>query len=341
MSTSTIRDGFSGTVGNTPLIRLRRLSQATGCEILGKAEFLNPGGSVKDRAALGILEDAEARGLLRPGATIVEGTAGNTGIGLTHVGLARGYQTVIVIPNTQSPEKIEFLRALGADVRPVPPAPYSNPENYNHVAKRLAEENGWFWANQFDNTANRAYHEKTTGPELWEQTGGTITGFSASVGTGGTLAGTARALKARNPSIRTVCADPYGASMWSWFKHGHTDIDDGDSVAEGIGQNRVTANIKDAPIDEAFRIPDTLAIEILYHLLREEGLYLSLSSAINVAGALRLARKHGPGQIIATILCDGGQRYQSRLWNREWLEQKNLVPQTTGLGFLDLLDQVV
>jgi len=334
-----VASGIAGALGNTPLIRLRKLSEATGCEILGKAEFLNPGGSVKDRAALGIIEDAERRGLLKSGSTIVEGTAGNTGIGLTLVGAAKGYRTVIVIPNTQSPEKIEFLRAIGADVRPVPPAPYSNPGNYNHVAKALAEEiPGAYWANQFDNTANRDFHRQTTGPEIWNQTAGRVNAFVASVGTGGTLAGVALALKERNPEVRIACADPYGASMWSWFTRGDTEIDDGDSVAEGIGQNRVTLNLVDAPVDEAYRIPDSLAIEILYHLLREEGLFLSLSSAINVAGALKIARKYGPGQTIVTILCDSGQRYLSRLFNTEWLAEENLVPKATGLEFLEQVD---
>src|SRR6266850_814562 len=236
--------GVAGCVGRTPLLRLRRLSELTDCEILGKAEFMNPGGSVKDRAALGIIEDAEAHGELEPGATIVEGTAGNTGIGLTIVGQAKGYRTVIVIPDTQSEEKITLLRTLGAEVITVPEKPYSDPGNYNRQAQRLAEENGWYWANQFDNVANRLAHYKTTGPEIWEQTSGEVTAFVASVGTGGTLAGTSMFLKQQNPEIKTVCADPYGAAMYSWFKQGDLKTKDGDSVAEGIGQTRVTENLK-------------------------------------------------------------------------------------------------
>src|SRR5712675_3596531 len=236
--------GVEGHIGHTPLLRLRRLSELTGCEILGKAEFMNPGGSVKDRAALGIIEEAEARGVLRPGATIVEGTAGNTGIGLVVVGLAKGYRTVIVIPETQSVEKISLLRTLGAEVITVPEKPYSNPGNYNRHAERLAQENGWYWANQFDNVANRLAHYKTTGPEIWEQTSATITGFVASVGTGGTLAGTALFLKQQNPKIKSVCADPYGAAMYSWFKNGNLETKDGDSFAEGIGSVRVTKIIE-------------------------------------------------------------------------------------------------
>ncbi len=331
-----IKNGFCGTIGNTPLIRIPSLSEATGCEILGKAEFLNPGGSVKDRAAMGIVEDAEQRGLLKPGGTIVEGTAGNTGIGLALVGNARGYRTIIVIPDTQSQEKINLLRAIGAEVRPVPAAPYKDPANYNHVARRLAEEidNG-FWANQFDNTANREYHVRTTGPEIYRQTGGDVTAFVASVGTGGTLAGVSTYLKEKKKDICTVCADPYGAAMWSWFKHGHLDIDDGDSVAEGIGQGRVTRNLESAPIDEAFRIHDRVMIKMLYHLLETEGLFLSASSAINLCGAVKLARERGPGQVITTILCDDGQRYLSRLYNPDWLKSEGLDPTRRGLDFLD------
>jgi len=298
--------GVDRHVGNTPLIRLRRLSELTGCEILGKAEFMNPGGSVKDRAALGIIEDAEARGLLQPGGTIIEGTAGNTGIGLTIIGHARGYHSVIVIPETQSREKIDLLRALGAEVLTVPEKPYSNPGNYNHVARRLAEEKGWFWANQFDNTANRLIHYRTTGPEVWEQTGGKVTAFVSAVGTGGTLGGTTLYLKERNPQVFVGCADPYGAAMWSWFINGNTDTNDGDSFAEGIGQGRVTKNLEGIAMDGAWRIPDQDALTILYQLLRQEGLFLGLSSGINVAGAVRLALERGRGQTIVTILCDSG-----------------------------------
>ena len=318
--------GIEKHVGNTPLIRLRRLSELTGCEILGKAEFMNPGGSVKDRAALGIITDAEERGLLKPGATIVEGTAGNTGIGLTVVGHAKGYRTVIVIPETQSPEKITLLRTLGAEVITVPEKPYSEPGNYNRVAQRLAEEKGWFWANQFDNTANRLAHYKTTGPEIWEQTDGKVSAFVSAVGTGGTLAGTALFLKEKNPQVNIVCADPFGAAMWSWFTHGNTDTKDGDSEAEGIGQSRVTKNLEGIVVDRAYRIPDQEAVTIVYQLLREEGIFLGLSSGINIAGAVRLARERGPGQTIVTILCDSGHKYQSKLFNAVWLKEHNLDP---------------
>lgn len=316
--------GLDRHVGKTPLIRLRRLSELTGCEILGKAEFMNPGGSVKDRAALGIIEDAEARGVLQPGGTIVEGTAGNTGIGLTVIGHAKGYRSVIVIPETQSPEKIHLLRALGAEVLPVPEKPYSNPGNYNHVARRMAEEKGWFWANQFDNTANRLIHYRTTGPEIWEQTDGKVSAFVSAVGTGGTLGGTTLYLKERNPKVFVGCADPYGAAMWSWFTNGNTETNDGDSFAEGIGQGRVTKNLESISVDGAWRIPDQDALTILYQLLREEGLFLGLSSGINVAGALRLALERGPGQTIVTILCDSGAKYQSRIFNPEWLAANGL-----------------
>src|SRR6266566_6233987 len=317
--------GVEGHIGHTPLLRLRRLSELTGCEILGKAEFMNPGGSVKDRAALGIIEDAEARGLLRPGATIVEGTAGNTGIGLTMVGQAKGYRTVIVIPETQSVEKITLLRTLGAKVITVPEKPYSDPGNYNRQAQRLAEENGWYWANQFDNLANRLAHYKTTGPEIWEQTSGEVTGFVASVGTGGTLAGASMFLKEQNPKIKTVCADPYGAAMFSWFKHGNLETRDGDSFAEGIGQMRVTENLKGIVIDDAYRVTDQNALSIIHRLLGEEGIFVGLSSGINLAGALRLAKENGPGQVIVTLLCDSGIRYMSRIFNPEWLRAHGLT----------------
>ncbi len=323
---ATSYHGVDGQVGNTPLIRLRRLSEVTGCEILGKAEFLNPGGSVKDRAAYGIITDAEEREILRPGATIVEGTAGNTGIGLTLIGRARGYRTVIVIPNTQSPEKIHLLRTLGAEVIAVPDKPYKDPDNYNHVARRLAEERGWFWANQFDNTANRTAHYRTTGPEIWKQTNGQVSAFAAAVGTGGTLAGTTKYLKEQNRRIAAVCADPYGAAMWSWFTHGNTETNDGDSIAEGIGQGRVTKNIEGIAIDAAWRIPDQVGLTIVYQLLREEGLFLGLSSGINIAGAAQWAREHGPGHTIVTILCDSGHKYQSTLFNQQWLESNHLDP---------------
>ncbi len=316
--------GVDHHVGNTPLVRIRCLSELTGCDILGKAEFMNPGGSVKDRAALGIILDAEAKGLLQPGGTIVEGTAGNTGIGLTVIGHAKGYRSVIVIPENQSQAKFDLLRALGAELHIVPEKPYSNPGNYNHVARRLAEERGWFWANQFDNTANRLAHYRTTGPEIWQQTGGEVTAFVSAVGTGGTLAGTSLYLTEQNPRITIGCADPYGAAMWSWFTNGNTETNDGDSFAEGIGQSRVTKNLEGLAVDNAWRIPDQDALTILYYLLREEGLFLGLSSGINLAGAVRMALQRGPKQVIATILCDSGGKYQSKLFNPEWLAANGL-----------------
>lgn len=316
--------GVDRHIGRTPLIRLRKLSELTGCEILGKAEFMNPGGSVKDRAAMGIIEEAETEGKLLPGNTIVEGTAGNTGIGLTVVGLAKSYRTVIVIPETQSVEKISLLRTLGAEVITVPEKPYSDPGNYNHQAGRMAEENGWFWANQFDNVANRLAHYRTTGPEIWEQTSGDVTAFVSAVGTGGTLGGTSLFLKERNPKTTVVCADPYGAAMWSWFHNGNLETKDGDSYAEGIGQSRVTKNLENIEVDIAYRIEDQTALTILYQLLREEGLFLGLSSGINIAGAVRLARERGPGQVITTLLCDSGGRYMSKIFNKDWLTAHDL-----------------
>src|SRR5215472_116724 len=284
---SAMYSGIDGYVGNTPLIRLRRLSELTDCEILGKAEFTNPGGSVKDRAAYGIITDAEQRRLLKPGATIIEGTAGNTGIGLAVIGHARGYPLVIVIPETQSPEKLSLLRTLGADVIAVPEKPYRDPENYNRIARRLAEERGWFWANQFDNTANREAHYRSTGPEIWKQTDSKVTAFVAAVGTGGTLAGVSTYLKEQNPNVKIVCADPYGAAMWSWFTNGNLETNDGDSIAGGIGQGRVTKNVEGTKVDRAYRIPDQTGLAMVYQLLREEGLFLGLSSGINIAGAVR------------------------------------------------------
>ena len=318
--------GVESHIGGTPLIRLRRLSELTGSEILGKAEFMNPGGSVKDRAALGIIADAESTGQLRPGDTIVEGTAGNTGIGLAVVGHAKGYHTVIVIPETQSPEKISLLRTLGAEVLTVPEKPYSDPGNYNRIAKRLSEEKGWFWANQFDNIANRLAHYRSTGPEIWQQTAGEVSAFVSAVGTGGTLAGTALYLKERDHDVAVICADPYGAAMWSWFTNGHTEVKDGESYAEGIGQTRVTKNLEGIIVDRAYRIPDQTALTIVYQLLREEGLFLGLSSGINIAGAVQYARERGPGQTVVTLLCDSGLKYQSKLFNAEWLAAHYLDP---------------
>lgn len=308
------------------MVCLRRLSELTGCKILGKAEFMNPGGSVKDRTAHGIITRAEEAGKLKPGDTIVEGTAGNTGIGLTIVGRARGYPTIIVIPDTQSVEKIQLLRTLGARVITVPEKPYSDPGNYNRQAQRLAQENDWFWANQFDNTDNRLAHYETTGPEIWEQTCGGVNAFVSSIGTGGTLAGTTQFLKERNPGILAVCADPFGAAMWSWFTHGNLDTHDGDSLAEGIGQMRVTKNLEGIVMDKAYRIRDQTALTIIHHLLRDEGLFVGLSTGINLAGAARLARERGPGQVIATVLCDSGIRYMSKVFNRDWLKEHQLDP---------------
>ena len=318
-----VRDGFIGAIGNTPLIRLRGPSAATGCEILGKAEFLNPGGSVKDRAALYIVLDAEKRGLLKPGGTVVEGTAGNTGIGLALVGNARGYRTVIVIPETQSREKKDMLRLCGAELREVPAVPYRNPGNYVHVSERLAKELGAYWANQWDNTANREGHIASTGPEIWTQTGGRIDGFTCAIGTGGTLAGVSLFLKSKNERIRIAVADPAGAAMYSWFKHGELKSE-GSSVTEGIGQGRVTKNIEGAPVDEAYRIPDEEALKVLFDLLKHEGLCLGGSSGINVAGAIRLAKDLGPGHTVVTILADSGTRYQSKLFNPAFLTGKGL-----------------
>ena len=318
-----VSDGLVGSIGNTPLIRLRGPSQLTGCEILGKAEFLNPGGSVKDRAALYMILDAEKRGLLKPGGVIVEGTAGNTGIGLALVGNARGYRTVIVIPETQSKEKKDMLRLCGAELREVPAVPYKDPDNYVHVSERVAKEVGGFWANQWDNTANRDGHFRSTGPEIWEQTEGKVDGFTCAIGTGGTLAGVSMFLKQKNPAIRTAAADPMGAAMYSWIKHGELKSE-GSSITEGIGLGRVTRNIEGAPVDYAYRIPDAEALPLLFSLLKEEGLCLGGSSGINVAGAIRLARDLGPGRTVVTVLADSGTRYQSKLFNRAFLEEKGL-----------------
>ncbi|BBK30841.1 cysteine synthase A [Stella humosa] len=324
-----IRDGFTGTIGRTPLIKLRRASEETGCTILGKAEFLNPGGSVKDRAALSIIRDAERRGLLRPGGVIVEGTAGNTGIGLALVANALGYRTVIVMPETQSQEKKDMLRLCGADLRLVPAVPYSNPDNYIKQSGRLAEAmaktepNGAVWANQFDNVANRQAHIDTTGPEIWEQTDGKVDAFTCSVGSGGTLVGTGMALKARNKDVKIVLADPMGAALYNFYAHGELKSEGG-SITEGIGQGRITKNLEDASIDDQFQVTDEEALPIIFNLIREEGLVLGGSSGINVGGAIKLARKLGPGHTIVTILCDGGARYQSKLFNPAFLREKNL-----------------
>lgn len=318
-----VRNGFTDTIGNTPLIKLRRASEETGCTILGKAEFLNPGGSVKDRAALYIIRDAEDQGLLSPGGTIVEGTAGNTGIGITLVGNALGYKSVIVIPDTQSQEKKDTLRLVGADLREVPAVPYKNPDNYVHVSERLAKELGGLWANQFDNTANRRAHVEGTAPEIWDQTDGTVDGFICSAGTGGTVAGVGIGLKERNKDVVIGLADPGGSALYGFYANGELKAD-GTSITEGIGQGRITANLQDAPIDTAFRIPDEEALPILFNLLIEEGLCLGGSSGTNIAGAIRLAKQMGPGHTIVTVLCDYGTRYQSKLFNPAFLREKGL-----------------
>jgi len=316
-------------IGHTPLITLKRASEITGCTILGKAEFLNPGGSVKDRAALAIVEDAVARGLLRSGGTIVEGTAGNTGIGLALVANALGYRTVIVIPDTQSQEKKDMLRMSGTELVEVPARPYSDPGNYVHVSERLAAQlarqdpNGAVWANQFDNAANRGGHERTTGPEIWDETGGRLDGFICAVGTGGTLAGVGRALKARDPQVRIGIADPMGSALFNFYDHGELKSS-GSSITEGIGQGRITANLVGAPIDFACQVDDGEALEIVFDLAEHEGLLLGGSSGVNVAGAMRLARHLGPGHTVATILCDSGARYASKLFNPDFLRSKGL-----------------
>src|SRR5215213_8131681 len=326
-------DGFAGAVGQTPLIRLRRASEATGCEILGKAEFMNPGGSVKDRAALGIIEDAERRGQLVPGqpGTVVEGTAGNTGIGLTLVANARGYRSIIVVPNTQSREKLDFLRMIGADLRLIPPAPYKSPGHYVHVSRGIAEEMAAagervIWANQFGNLANGEAHEATTGPEVWDQTAGRVDAFTCSCGTGGTLVGVARALKARKPGVRIVLADPLGSGLYSWVKTGEVKAE-GTSITEGIGQaTAVPGNLEPARelIDDAVQIPDPEALEQVFDLQQHEGLSVGGSAGINVAAAIRVAREMGPGHTVVTVLCDGGARYQSKLFNPDFLREKSL-----------------
>ena len=322
----TIRAGFVDAVGNTPLLRLAGLSRETGCEILGKAEFMNPGGSVKDRAAKWIVLDAEARGLLAPGGTVVEGTAGNTGIGLAHVCHARGYRLIVLMPDNQSREKYQMLEALGAEVRKVPVVPYSNPAQYQHQAGRLAQElPNAVWSNQFDNTANRRAHVESTGPEIWAQTGGRVDAFVASSGTGGTLAGTSEFLKGRNAKIRTVLADPPGSSLYEFVRNGEVKATGKGSITEGIGIARVTANFKDAPVDSAVHVEDPETVQMVYRLLHEEGLFLGSTSGINVATAVRVARELGPGHTIVTILCDGGAKYASRLYDRAWLTEKGLL----------------
>src|ERR1700736_6220423 len=320
-----VSDGFAGAVGNTPLIRLRRASEESGCEILGKAEFMNPGGSVKDRAASAIVADYESRGQLPPGGTVVEGTAGNTGIGLAHVCNARGYRCVIVMPDNQSPEKYQLLQMLAAQVHKVPAVPYSNPNQYQKVAQRLAASlPNAMWSNQFDNTANRETHARTTGPEIWAQTNGRIDAFVAASGTGGTFAGVAEFLKSRRREIRCVLADPPGSSLYNFVRSGTLKATGSGSITEGIGIGRIPANLEGAPIDDAVHVADADSVRWVYRLLCEEGLFLGSTSGINVAAAMRVARELGPGHVIVTVLCDGGAKYQSRLFNREWLPDKGL-----------------
>ncbi len=324
-----IRDGFIDAIGSTPMIRLRKASEMTGCTILGKAEFLNPGGSVKDRAALAIIEDAEQRGALKPGGVIVEGTAGNTGIGLALVGNARGYRTVIVMPETQSQEKKDMLRLCGADLRLVPAVPYANPGNYVRYSESLAKElavsepNGVLWANQFDNQANRLGHYRTTGQEIWRQTDGKVDAFTCAVGTGGTLAGVGMALKERNADVRIFLSDPMGSALFNWYDHGELKAE-GSSITEGIGQGRVTRNLEGAPIDGQVRVTDEEALPMIFHMLAREGLCLGGSSGINIMGAVKVARQLGPGHVVVTVLADYGTRYQSKLFNPTFLRERNL-----------------
>jgi cysteine synthase A len=328
-------DGFAGAIGNTPLIRLPKLSAAIGREIFGKAEYLNPGGSVKDRAALGIITDFESRGLLQPGGVVVEGTAGNTGIGLTLVGNARGYRSVIVMPDDQAPEKYALLRTYGAELHVVPAAPFTNDANYYHVARRMAESiPGAVWANQFENTANRDAHERTTGPEIIAQTGGRLDAFVAAAGTGGTIAGTGRALKAHDPAIRVVLCDPYGSALYNFVKRGEL-VAEGDSNAEGIGIKRLVANFAGAPVDDAVRVDDRTMIAMAHWLVREEGIFIGGSAALNVAGAAHYARTLPEGSRVVTILCDGGDRYRSRVYDAAWLAENDVTPDpAAGLAFL-------
>jgi cysteine synthase len=329
-----VTEGFSGAIGNTPLIRLSTLSAYVGRDIFAKAEHLNPGGSVKDRAALGIIEDFVRRGMLKPGGVVVEGTAGNTGIGLTLVGNSRGYRTIIVMPDDQAPEKYALLRTFGADLRVVEAAPFTNDANYYHEARRIAESMpGAVWANQFENTVNRDTHERTTGPEIVAQMGGKLDAFVAAAGTGGTLAGSGRALKAHDPAIRIVLCDPYGSSLYNYVKSGKLEPE-GDSTAEGIGIKRLTANFKGAPVDDAVRVDDRAMIEMAHWLLREAGLFVGGSAALNVVGAARYAATLPAGSRVVTILCDGGDRYRSRIYDATWLAENDLVPQAKDLSFL-------
>jgi len=325
-----IKKDFVDTIGNTPLIKLNKASEITGCEIYGKAEFLNPGSSIKDRAAKGIILDAIAKKNLLPGGTIVEGTAGNTGIGLGLVGNSLGYKTLIVMPETQSQEKKDALKLIGCELKLVPALPYSNPGNYIRQSEKIAEtlrktsQNGVLWANQFDNIANQMSHYNSTGPEIWEQTNGKIDGFTCAVGTGGTLSGTGLFLKEKNKNIKIALTDPYGSGLYNYYENGEMKAE-GNSITEGIGQGRITKNLENCPVDLSFRTDDNQALNIIFDLLKEEGLFLGGSSGINVAGAIKLAKELGPGKTIVTILCDSGQRYQSKIWNPSFLKSKDLV----------------
>ncbi|GAC1585758.1 MAG: cysteine synthase A [Candidatus Elarobacter sp.] len=331
---SQIADGFAGAIGNTPLIALPKLSSAIGRKVLAKAEFLNPGGSVKDRAARGIVEAFEAQGRLKAGGTVVEGTAGNTGIGLTLVGNARGYRTIIVMPDDQAPEKYALLRAYGADLRVVEAVPFTDEANYYHEARRVAETiPGAVWANQFENTANRDAHERTTGPEIIAQTGGVLDAFVTAAGTGGTIGGVGRALKAHDPKIRVALCDPYGSALFSYVKTGELTVE-GDSNAEGIGIKRLVANFAGAPVDDALRVDDRTMVEMAHWLVREEGLFVGGSAALNVAGAARYALTLPAGSTVVTILCDGGERYRSRLYDAAWLAENGVTPSASDLSFL-------
>jgi cysteine synthase A len=322
-----IKDGFAGTIGNTPLIRMNRLSEETGCEILGKAEFLNPGGSVKDRAALWMVREHERSGALKPGGVVVEGTAGNTGIGLVHVCNARGYRSIIYMPDTQSPEKVQLLKTLGAEVREVPAVPYRDENNYQKQAGRYAEtlENG-VWANQFDNVANRLAHYESTGPEIWDQTEGRVDAFTCATGTGGTLAGVSRYLKEQREDVRIVLADPMGSALYNWVTTGATTMSQGPSITEGIGNSRVTDNLAGTSIDDAVQVTDRDAVNMVYRELREEGWFFGSSTGINLCAAVQVAHSMGPGHTIVTVLCDTGAKYQSRLFNAEWLAERGLTP---------------
>ena len=325
-----IKKDFVDTIGNTPLIKLNKASEITGCEIYGKAEFLNPGSSIKDRAAKGIILDAIAKKNLLPGGTIVEGTVGNTGIGLGLVGNSLGYKTLIVMPETQSQEKKDALKLIGCELKLVPALPYSNPGNYIRQSEKIAEtlrktsQNGVLWANQFDNIANQMSHYNSTGPEIWEQTSGKIDGFTCAVGTGGTLSGTGLFLKEKNKNIKIALTDPYGSGLYNYYENGEMKAE-GNSITEGIGQGRITKNLENCPVDLSFRTDDNQALNIIFDLLKEEGLFLGGSSGINVAGAIKLAKELGPGKTIVTILCDSGQRYQSKIWNPSFLKSKDLV----------------